>query len=111
MVEKALVMNAGDPNQVNSCKVKLDSKRRKEINDLIYVLSDIKGRRFLWRLMTVCKCFSSVFTGFENSRELRDYNAGQQDLGHFIMDEICSADQEYLFNMMKENKEEKEKNG
>ena len=78
--------------------------REKELDDIKEVLKTSAGRRFIWRLLSKCKAFNSVW----HSSALIHYNSGQQDIGHFIMAEITDADVELLFKMMKEHKKEKE---
>jgi hypothetical protein len=103
---KPLVRNAADAEQVEGAKFSADERRRREIADLRDVLSTRSGRRFLWRLLSHCRPFASIW---ESSARIH-YNSGQQDVGHFILSEIQSADQESFFLMMKENKEGELKN-
>ena len=84
----------------------LQLQRAEEIRDLRKVLDTTFGRKVLWRLLEECKTFSTVMTG----NSWTHYNAGKQDLGHFLMSEIVEADEEYLFKMMKENKVKGETN-
>lgn len=98
------VMNAADENQVQAVERKMKEERRQELNDLRTVLSSESGRRLVWRILTKCKTFGSVW---DNSARIH-YNSGQQDLGHFIMAEVIEADEALLFKMMKESKKRKE---
>ena len=100
-MSKAEVRNAADETQVAKAGKAEEEKRRQELNDIRTVLSTISGRRLLWRMMEQCKTFSSVM---DNSAAKVTYNAGKQDLGHFIMAEIVEADENLLFKMMKEQK-------
>ena len=87
-----------DKKEVDKASQKIALERRKEIDDIREVLSTLQGRRFLWRVMEKCKVFGSVW---EPSAKIH-YNAGKQDLGHFLLSEITDADEEKLFLMMKE---------
>ena len=80
---------------------KLSLSRRKEIDDIRHVLSSQQGRRFAWRLLTHCGVFRSIWS---NSAVIH-YNAGMQDVGHFIQGEIIAADENAYLKMMKESKE------
>lgn len=85
--------------------VKKESERKRvardlELDDLRSVLKTDAGRRVIWRLLTKCRTFESVF---EQSSKIY-YNAGAQDLGHFIMSEIVEANEDFLLIMMKEAK-------
>lgn len=92
------VRNASDKKQIKEAERKVKDRRKVELEDLKIVLSTGQGRRVLWRLMSKCRPFESIW---ESSARIH-YNAGQQDLGHFIMGEISLADENALFSMMKE---------
>jgi hypothetical protein len=100
-MKKPLVGNAADQEQVQVAEEKVQNRRERELNDLRSVLALPSGRRFLWRLMGHCKTFGSIW---EQSARIH-YNSGQQDIGHYVMAEITEAGEEFLFQMMKENKE------
>ena len=95
-------MDVSDPKQIKKQKVRVESQREQELNDIRVVLSNKSGRRFVWRLMEYCKPFESVFS--ENSMLMSRY-CGMQDVGHHIMTEIVAADENLLFKMMKANKD------
>jgi len=92
-------VNASDRLQVEDQKKRVKERRKQELNDIITVLSTISGRRFIWRILGKCRTFESVW---EASAKIH-YNAGKQDLGHYIMAEISESDSNLLFKMMKEN--------
>ena len=94
-----LVHNAADPKQVKNAKRKEKFDREGVLQDIRMVLSTPEGKRLIWRLLSHCRTFESIY---EQSARIH-YNAGQQDLGHFIMAEIISADEQLLFTMMKDN--------
>jgi hypothetical protein len=100
-MDKPLVQNAADPVQVADAGKKLSIQRRNELNDLRRVLETTEGRRVIWRILEKCGVYRSVW---HPSAQIH-FNCGQQDLGHWVQAEITNADQEYLFLMMKENKE------
>lgn len=99
-MEKVLVKNAADREQVREAKQKEVSQRERELNDLRSILNTKEGRRYLWRMMGHCRTFSSVWHA---SAQIH-YNSGMQDVGHYIMAEITEASPEAFFLMMKENK-------
>lgn len=84
--------NAADRQQI---------QRDKEMNDLRWVLSDPRGRRFIWRLIGWCKVFESIF---DPSGSKAFYNSGRQDIGHRVQLEVCEADQNRYYEMMTEAK-------
>lgn len=75
--------------------------RKQELNDIKTVLSNASGRRLLWRLMSHCKTFSSIYSEVP---QRMSYQSGKQDVGHYIMSEIAEADENLLFKLMKDNK-------
>lgn len=93
--------------KLKEAKERDKDRRRQELNDLRTVLSSVSGRRLFWRLMEQCKTFETVW---EPSARIH-YNAGKQDIGHFVMSEIVEADENLLFKMMKEHKKGANSNG
>ncbi len=96
--EKFLVKNAASEKQVRNAQEKQEFKRDNQLNDLRNVLETPHGRRVIWRILEHCKTFGSIWS---NSSQIH-YNSGMQDVGHWIMGEIASADEQQLFLMMKE---------
>lgn len=94
-------MNSADTKEIKKKKNEHKKLRDQELKDLKYILASEQGRRFLWRILGKCKTFGSIW---ETSAKIH-YNAGQQDLGHFLLSEITEANEESFFKMMKENKE------
>ncbi len=97
------MQNASDEGEAKSAGSKVKLNRDTELNDLRFILQSKEGRRFLWKLLSKCRVFSSIW---EPSAKIH-YNAGSQDLGHFIQAEIVTASQERYFEMMTEAKEGK----
>lgn len=65
------------------------------------VLKTPVGRMVIWSLIEHCQPFQSIW---DNSAKIHK-NAGRQDVGHFILSQVEAADQEALFQMMREGKE------
>lgn len=100
-MDKPIVKNAADKNQVRNAKVKSELARDKELNDMRSILNTPEGRRVLWRFLERLGVFKS---NWRPSAEIH-YLSGQQDAGRMIMAEIVAADENQLFKMMTENKE------
>lgn len=96
--QRGLVKNAADPKQVKDAAKREESKRQQELNDICAILALTEGRRFLWRILGHCKAFESVWSPNAQIH----YNAGIQDVGHFLMAEITEANAEAMLLMMKE---------
>ncbi len=95
---KSMVKNAADPKQVEDAVEREKSKRQLELNDLCAILARAEGRRFLWRILGHCKAFESVWSPNAQIH----YNAGMQDVGHWLMAEITEANVETMLTMMRE---------
>lgn len=95
----AQVKNAADPRQVARAK-KVEKERREiELEDLRAVLATDEGRRFIWRMISHCQVFGSVWSPNERIH----YNAGVQDVGHWLLAEVSEADEIKILEMMQEN--------
>lgn len=92
--------NVASKAEIKKQKKEAKSLRERELADIKAVLELPEGRRFLWRVLSRCNVFGSVW---EPSAKIH-YNAGQQDMGHFLMAEVLAADEQIFFNMMTENK-------
>jgi hypothetical protein len=96
------VKNAADAVQVKAAAEKELRGRERDMNDLRHVLNDVRGRRFVWKLLGHCRTFESIF---EASAKIH-YNSGRQDVGHYLLAEIGEANEEALFVMMRESQKE-----
>lgn len=89
--------NAASPKNIKAKGSREERLRQREVDDLKVVLSSIHGKRLIWRLLSKCGTFQSVH---HPSGSQVYYNAGKQDLGHFLMTEIVEADPPKLIEMM-----------
>ncbi len=100
-MKQPLIDDLSDKKQVKQAEIKLKLGRDLELSDIAFVLSTLEGRRFVWRLLSRCQVFRAEY---ENSARIH-FDAGQRNLGLFIMAEISEANENLLFKMMSENKE------
>lgn len=98
------IINIADEAEIKKRNKELSEKRIVEIAELKKLLEQKSMRDFLWRFLEKCGTFHSIW---EQSAKIH-FNAGQQDLGHFLMAEITEANDEAFFQMMRENKEKQE---
>lgn len=98
--DRALVRNAADRKQVGIAAKREKDDRELELADVRAVLSTVEGRRFLWRVMAHCRVFGSVF---DPQATQIAFNAGRQDVGHYLMSEVTTADEQRLLEMMNES--------
>lgn len=70
--------------------------------DFRWVLSDQRGRRFLWGLLEEAGVYAQPFVG---NRELTDFNCGRKDFGLKILARLISQQPGLYAQMIKEAKE------
>jgi hypothetical protein len=94
--------NAANPGHVQKSEHDEKIIRENELNDLRYVLNDVQGRRFLWKMLADCGIYESSFTG-NNSETF--FKEGSRKVGLKIMTDIMEASPESYLVMLKESKE------
>jgi hypothetical protein len=97
--EDALVANAGDRQQLARATKIEKVAGQQDRQDFTVVVSTKEGRRWVWRMLGVCRVFESVY----HPSALIHYQAGQQDIGHRIQGEMVRDHSEMYFLMIKEN--------
>jgi hypothetical protein len=63
-------------------------RRERELNDLAWILSDERGRRFIWRMFGMCNVFSSIFCG-DALQDAR--NNGMRTIGSIFQKDIVEV--------------------
>lgn len=89
-----------DEEQVKANHEETAKVRKQELEDIKSILKTDEGRRFIWRLLSHCKVFNSIWSPSASIH----YLAGKQDVGHFVLSEVTDADADSLLKMMKEAK-------
>jgi len=100
---KALVGNAADEEQVIKASEKEQHRRRLELEDLSWVLSDRRGRRVIWRLMERFGAFGAVW---DSNASAMGRKAAWQECGQYIKDEVMEARSEAFLQMLQEHSKE-----
>ncbi len=85
-------MKGGDPKEWAK------RERDEERNALKEVLSSQAGRRVIYKILEHTGVFESIW---DPSAKIH-YNAGRQDVGHWLMLELAEADESALAKMMHE---------
>lgn len=98
-----IVRNAADPSQVREGRKQERLRRQNELADLKAVLETPAGMRVLLRVLNKCRTFESIW----HPSALIHFNAGQQDIGHFLLQEIVEAAPEAYLHMVQANIKEK----
>ena len=86
--ERTPQRNAADAEKVDAQDRLVRERERLERQDLVSVMSTKIGRRVLWRMLAECRVFESIY---ETNARIH-YNAGKQDLGHWLMAELMDVD-------------------
>lgn len=102
---KAFVGNAADEDQVRDAGRKVKTLRERELEDVRFVLSDVRGRRFYWRYLKLCRIFALSFTG-DNETFFRE---GQRDIGLRLLGDLNEATPAAYAVMKEENERMEDK--
>lgn len=101
-------MSEYDPHDLEAqTRAKLEAEathrhqRSQELEDLKWVMSDARGRRFMWRLLSQARVFHSSFTGESLSSA---FNEGLRSAGLKHLADIHEACPQQYLVMMKEAK-------
>lgn len=71
-----------------------------ERTDVEWVLSTIQGRRFFWRLLSMC----GIYKDIEGSGDEMCKQIGRRQIGLQLLSIISDASEDRLFEMMREAK-------
>lgn len=80
----------------------LAEARRKEVEDVKWLMAHKAGRRFMWRLLDRAGVYR---TSFNNSGSVTAFNEGQRNIGLFLVAEIQDIAPEQYLAMIKERSE------
>lgn len=80
-----------------------EKRRKEELEDLARTLALPQGRKVLYRILERCRVFESIW---DPGAKIH-YNAGQQDVGHWLMLEIGEAEPKSIGLMMQEAYQER----
>jgi len=93
--------NAADSGQVRKAEKREKILRRRESDDVKYVLGSQQGRRLLWKYLCEAGVYKTTFTG--NSTTY--FNEGRRSLGLQILTDIDEECPELYLLMKQEAKE------
>lgn len=102
-----IVKNAADEDQVKKADIRIKRGRDQELDDVHFILSTPQGRRFFWRLLSMCHMYETSFTG---NNLTTCFNEGERNVGLKIQGDIIEAKPDALLQMMTENKKEEQNN-
>lgn len=81
-------------------EAKAAQRRRIEIGDFAWLMSDKRGRRIVWRILEQAGVYRTSFTG--NSSTF--FNEGKRSMGLFVLSEVHEIAPDALPQMLKEQK-------
>lgn len=102
-LDQALVHNSADKKQVEKGEQKLEQREIRDRQDIQWLLSDLRGRRFLWRMLERTQPFVG---GFQGNNEFLQYTSGHRDIGKELFLCIMDADPAAFGKLMTEFKGE-----
>lgn len=100
------VRNAADPVQVKRAERIARRQERRDIEKLAKVLEDPDVREVLWRILRKAGVLTSVFN---THGSVMAYNAGRQDFGLRLLNEIVQAAPQRYLDMEREARERAER--
>ncbi len=103
MTERVLVKNAASEKQTKRAVDVEALERRREEDDIRFVMGDLRGRRFVWRLLSKCgENKISYVPGTQDALNNALYYEGGRNIGLEVKASIVAVDQEAYFTMMRE---------
>ena len=103
--DRQLVRNVGNEKQLRKADEEIKARRKKEIDDMLFVLASEQGRRVMWRILQMCGTFECSF----HPSAAISFQEGQRNIGLRILLMVDEADVEAYPKMMVE--EAKKGNG
>ena len=90
----------GQERLAEADEAKAALRRRTEVGDFVWLMSDKRGRRFVWRLLDKAGVFRSTFTG--NSETF--FRERLRNMGLFVLSEVHELTPDAFTQMLKEQK-------
>lgn len=90
-----------DTKEQEKLEAKAKRKREKELGDIRKILSMPEGRRFVWRMMSLCGIFHSSWTGEADATLV---NEGKRIPGLALLNDVLDASPNAYGQMQREYK-------
>src|SRR3990167_2660998 len=100
------VGKAADPGQVKKAGERAKQLRQTELRDLLHVLTDRDGRRFIWRQLAMAGVFQ---TSFNQNNSLMSFNEGKRQIGLALLADLMEADPSAYMTMATEAQQDEAK--
>jgi hypothetical protein len=102
MNDRTVAYDAGDRSHVAERQKRRRFAAGREDGDLVWLMNQREGRRFLWRLLQSCHLYETSFTG-TNATFFRE---GERNVGLQVLLDVIRLCPELHARMMAESKEE-----
>ena len=102
------VNKTADPGQVKKAGERAKLTRKRELDDLLVVLSTLNGRRFIWRQLSECGIYKS---SFHPSGSTVYFMEGRRDVGLKLLADVMEVSPEAYSTMATEAQQDEAKHG
>ena len=94
--------NARDPKAVADASRRERDRAKRDTADLRWIMSDPRGRRFIWRLLGITGIFRSSFTG--NSETF--FREGERNVGLKLLTDVTRDANDFYLTAQQEAADE-----
>ena len=102
MTDPAAGYDAGDRTPVSERQKRRRLQSQREDDDLLWLMNQPEGRRFLWRLLQSCHLYESSFTGTSATF----FREGERNVGLQVLADITRLCPELYARMAGETQKE-----
>lgn len=100
VLEKKERGDLDDPKKIGRKQALDNIQARRDQEDILFILSQIQGRRFYWKLMQKCGIFQTSFTGNNTTF----FNEGMRNIGLLLLNELNEIAPQAYLQMIEEAK-------
>ena len=97
-------INAGDEAQVQKVAKAAKQRDRQDVGDLRWVMSDARGRRFVWAMLSRAGIFRSSYLAGRGQSEATAFYEGERNIGLELMASVALDVPKAYAAMQEENK-------
>ena len=88
MTDQAAGYDAGDRAHVSERQKKRRLRAEQADADLLWLMNQREGRRFVWRLLETCHLYETSFTGPGSSKGATFFREGERNVGLQVLADI-----------------------
>jgi len=102
MTDQAAGYDAGDRTHVSERQKRRRLKGERDDADLLWLMNQREGRRFVWRLLQACHLYETSFTGTSSTF----FREGERNVGLLVLADITRLCPELYARMVGEQQGE-----